>query len=126
MPSAVALALALRSMVAGLAGSRGALIGGPWVTLMLGFILLNTVMLGTGIWVAHLVGPVTSDAGDVAGSHAIYVPYLITSGVPLVAGAAVVAVVVFWLVELARWWWGRPLPAALREPSRGSPPPLLT
>src|SRR5260370_21712676 len=101
MPSAVALALALRSMVAGLAGSRGALIGGPWVTLMLGFILLNTVMLGTGIWVAHLVGPVTSDAGDVAGSHAIYVPYLITSGVPLVAVVAVAPAVAFGLVEVA-------------------------
>ncbi len=115
---AVALALALVSMLLGLRGSRGTLIGGPWVTLMLGFILLNTVMLGVGIWVAHLVGPVTGDAADVAGSHAIYVPYLITSGVPLVAWAAVVAVVVFGLVELARWWRVRQLPATMRDAYR--------
>ena len=115
---AVALALAFVSMLLGLAGSRGTLIGGPWVTLMLGFILLNTVMLGTGIWVAHLVGPVTSDAADAAGSHAIYVPYLITSGVPLVAWAAVVAVVVFGLIELGRWWRVRQLPAAMSDAYR--------
>jgi len=109
---AVALSLAFVSMLLGLAGSRGTLIGGPWVTLMLGVVLLNTVMLGAGIWVAHLVGPVTSDAAD---SHAIYVPYLITSGVPLVAWAAVVVVVVFGLIELGRWWRARQLPAAMRE-----------
>ena len=112
---AVALALAFVSMLLGLAGSRGTLIGGPWVTLMLGFVLLNTVMLGAGIWVAHLVGPVTSDAADVTASHAIYVPYLITSVVPLVAWAAVVVVAVFGLIELGRWWRARQLPAAMRE-----------
>ena len=115
---AVALALAFVSMLLGLAGSRGTLIGGPWVTLMLGFVLLNTVMLGAGIWVAHLVGPVTSDAADAAGSHAIYVPYLITSGVPLVAWAAVVAVVAFGLIELGRWWRVRQLPAAMSDAYR--------
>jgi hypothetical protein len=115
---AVALALAFVSMLVGLAGSRGTLIGGPWVTLMLGFILLNTVMLGAGIWVAHLVGPVTSDAADAAGSHSIYVPSLITSGVPLVAWAAVVVVVVFGLIELGRRWRVRQLPAAMRDAYR--------
>jgi hypothetical protein len=115
---AVALALAFVSMLLGLAGSRGTLIGGPWVTLMLGFILLNSVMLGAGIWVAHLVAPVTSDAADAAGSHAIYVPYLITSGVPLVAWAAVVAVVAFGLIELGRRWRVRQLPAAMRDAYR--------
>jgi hypothetical protein len=115
---AVALALTFVSMLLGLAGSRGTLAGGPWVTLMLGFILLNTVMLGAGIWVAHLVGPVTSDAADAAGSHAIYVPYLITSGVPLVAWAAVVAVTVFGLIELGRWWRVRQLPAAMCDAYR--------
>ena len=59
---AVALVLAFGSMLLGLGGGRGTFAGGPWVTLMLAFSLLNTVMLGAGIWVAHLVGPVTSDA----------------------------------------------------------------
>jgi hypothetical protein len=112
---AVALALAFVSMLLGLAGGRGTLIGAPWVTLMLGFVLLNTVMLGAGIWVAHLVGPVTGDAADVTGSHAIYVPYLITSAVPLVAWAAVVVVAVFGLIELGRWWRARQLAVAMRE-----------
>ena len=108
---AVALALALVSMLLGLRGGRGTLTGGPFVTLMMGFVLLNAVLLGVGIWVAHLVGPVTPDAA--AGAQAIYVPYLITSGVPLAAWAAVAAVVVFGLVELGRWWRVRQLPEAM-------------
>jgi hypothetical protein len=115
---AVALALAFVSMLLGLRGSRGTLAGGPWVTLMMGFVLLNTVLLGAGIWVAHLVGPVTSDAADAARSHAIYVPYLITSGVPLVAWAAVAVVLVFGLIELGRWWRVRRLPEAMHDAYR--------
>ena len=61
---AVVVAVALISMLLGLPGSRGTLIGGPWITLMLGFSMLNIVMLGAEIWVAHLVGPVTSNAAD--------------------------------------------------------------
>lgn len=114
----VAVALAFVSMLLGLRGSRGTLVGGPWVTLMLGFILLNTVLLGAGTWVAHLVGPVTSNAADAATSHSIYVPYLITAGVPLVAWAAVAAVVVFGVVELWRWWRVRQLPAAMHDAYR--------
>src|SRR5208337_590558 len=61
---AVVVAVALISMLLGLTGGQGTLIGGSWVTLMLGFSVLNTVLLGAEIWVAHLVGPVTSDAAD--------------------------------------------------------------
>src|SRR5580692_8086652 len=110
---AVALALALVSMLLGLRSGRGTLTGGPFVTLMMGFVLLNAVLLGAGIWVAHLVGPVTSDAA--AAAQAIYVPYLITSGVPLTAWAAVAAVVVFGLVELGRWWRVRQLPETMHN-----------
>ncbi len=88
---AVVLAVALISMLLGLPGGQDTLIGGPWVTLMLGFGMLNTVLLGAGIWVAHLVGPVTSDAADGPGAAAgkIYLSYVITSGVPLLVWAAV-------------------------------------
>ena len=115
---AVAVALAFASMLAGLAGGRGTLIGGPWVTLALAFSLLNTVMLGVGIWVAHLVGPVTGDAATAAQTHAIYVPHVITAGVPLVALAAVAVVLVFGLTELVRWWWAPQLPAATADAYR--------
>jgi hypothetical protein len=115
---AVALVLAFGSMLLGLAGGRGTLIGGPWVTLVLAFSLLNTVMLGVGIWVAHLAGPVTGDAATANQAHAIYLPSVITSGVPLVALAAVAAVLVFGLAVLVRWWQARQLPAAMVEAYR--------
>ena len=115
---AVAVALAFVSMLLGLAGGRGTLVGGPWVTLAAAFILLNTVMLGVGIWVAHLVGPVTGDAAAAVRMHALYLPYLITSGVPLVAWAAVVTTVVFGLTELLRWRRARQLPAEMSEAYR--------
>ncbi len=110
---AVVLALALISMLAGLAGRAGTLAGGPWVTLMLGFGLLNTLLLGAEIWVAHLVGPVTSNAADAAGGPPgkIYLPLVITSGVPLVVSAAVVAVAAFGGTEAVRWLLSRHLPA---------------
>ena len=50
---AAAVALALGSTLLGLRRSRGTLVGGPWVTLMLGFGTLNIVLLGAEIWVAH-------------------------------------------------------------------------
>ena len=61
---AVAVAIALISMLLGLRDSGGTMIGGSWVTLMLGFGSLNILLLGAEIWVAHLVGPVTSDAAE--------------------------------------------------------------
>jgi hypothetical protein len=115
---AVAVALAFVSMLLGLADGPGTLTGGPWVTLALAFSLLNTVMLGVGIWVAHLVGPVTGDAAVAARTHAIYLPYVITSGVPLVALATVAVVLVFGLTELLRWWRAHRLPAAMTDAYR--------
>jgi hypothetical protein len=110
---AVVLAVALISMLLGLSGSQGTLIGGPWVTLMLAFGLLNTLLLGTEIWVAHLVGPVTSDATDALSrpQGKIYLPYVIAAGVPLVVWAAVLAVLAFVLIEGVRWLRTRQLPA---------------
>ena len=108
---AVVVAVALISMLLGLPGSKGTLIGGPWVTLMLGFSVLNTVMLGAEIWVAHLVGPVTSNAADALSrpQGKIYVPYVITSGVPLLVWAAVLAILAFGLTEGVRWLLTRQL-----------------
>jgi hypothetical protein len=108
---AVVVAVALVSMLLGLPGSRGTLTGGPWVTLMLAFSLLNTVLLGAEIWVAHLVGPVTSNAADALSrpQGKIYLSYVITSGIPLLVWAAVLAVLVFGLIEAARWLWTRQL-----------------
>jgi hypothetical protein len=108
---AAVVAVALISMLLGLPGSRGTLIGGPWVTLMLAFSMLNTLMLGAEIWVAHLVGPVTSNAADAISMRPgqIYLPYVITSGVPLVVWAAVLAIVAFGLIEGVRWLLTRQL-----------------
>ena len=109
---AAAVAIALISMLLGLPGSQGTLIGGPWVTLMLGFSVLNTVLLAAEIWVAHLVGPVTSSAADALSrpQGKIYLPYVITSGVPLLVWAAVLAVAAFGLIEGVRWLRTRRLP----------------
>jgi hypothetical protein len=102
---AVTVAVALISMLLGLRGSEGTLVGGPWVTLMLGFGSLNLLLLGTEIWVAHLVGPVTSDAAQALSAKPgqIYLPYVITSGVPLLVWAVVLAVLAFGAVEAVRW-----------------------
>src|SRR5712691_3421661 len=110
---AVVLAIALISMLRGLPGSKGTLRGASWVTLMLAFSVLNTLMLGAQTWVAHLVGPVTSDAADaLAGSPGkIYLSYVITSGVPLLVWAAVLAILAVGLVEAVRWLLTRRLPA---------------
>ena len=104
-------------MLLGLPGSRGTLIGGPWVTLMLAFSMLNTLMLGAEIWVAHLVGPVTSDAADALArpQGKIYLPYVITSGIPLVVWAAVLAVLMFGLIR------GRPVAADSSAARRNGP-----
>ncbi len=86
------------------------LLGGPWVTLAVAFSLLNVVMLSVLIWVAHLVGPVTASAGDAAAHAKIYIPYLITSGVPIVVFAAVVVTAGFLTAELIRWRLASRLP----------------
>jgi len=101
---AVAVAGVLLSTLLGLSGGQGTLTGGPWVTLMLGFTILNTVMLGAVIWVAHLVGPVTSNAVAALARPRgeIYIPDVVTSGVPLVVWAAVLAGLAFVLVEIIR------------------------
>ncbi len=112
---AVVLAVALISMVLGLPGGRGALTGGPWVTLMLGFVTLNILMLAAEIWVAHLVGPVTGNAADALSrpQGKIYLPAVVTSGVPLLAWAAVLAVLAFGLTEALRWLGTRRLPGEM-------------
>ena len=117
---AVVVAVALISMLLGLPGREGTLVGGPWVTLMLGFSLLNTVLLAAEIWVAHLVGPVTSNAADALSrpQGKIYLPYVITSGVPLLVWAAVLAVLVFGLIEGVRWLRTRQLHAGTAEEYR--------
>jgi hypothetical protein len=109
---AVAVAIALISALLGLRGSGGTLIGGAWVTLMLGFGSLNILLLGAEIWVAHLVGPVTSDAAKALSAKPgqIYLSHVITSGVPLLAWAVVLAVVVFGAVEAVRWLRAAKLP----------------
>ncbi len=111
---AAVLAIALISMLFGLPGGGGTLRGGSWVTLMLAFSVLNTLMLGAETWVAHLVGPVTSDAADALSGPPgkIYLSYVITSGVPLVVWAAVLAIGVAGLIEAVRWLLTRQLPAA--------------
>jgi hypothetical protein len=110
---AVAVAIALISALLGLRGSQGTLIGGSWVTLMLGFGSLNILLLGAEFWVAHLVGPVTSDAAQALSAKPgqIYLPYVITSGVPLLVWAVVLAVLVFGAVEAVRWLLTAKLPA---------------
>jgi hypothetical protein len=126
------VAVALVSALAGLPGSKGTLAGGSWVTLMLAFGLLNTLLLGAQIWVAHLVGPVTSDAADaLSGTPGkIYLPYVITSGIPLIVWAAVVAVLAFGVTDGVRWLLARHLTddtageyrkqaAAFRDPLTG-------
>ena len=102
---AVAVGIALISVLLGLRNSGGTMVGGSWVTLMLGFGSLNILLLGAEIWVAHLVGPVTSDAAEALSAKPgkIYLSPVITSGVPLLAWAVVLAVVVFGAVEALRW-----------------------
>lgn len=108
----VTLALGLLSMLLGLRGGTSTFKGAPWVTLMLGFGLLNIALLSAGIWVAHLVSPVTSDAATALAKGQVYLPYLVTSGAPLAAWAAVLALVAFALVEAGRYLFTRHLPAA--------------
>jgi hypothetical protein len=107
-----AVALALISTLLGLRGGRETMIGGPWVTLMLGFSTLNILLLGGEIWVAHLVGSVTSDAARALSAKPgqIYLPYLITSGVPLLIWATVLAAGLLGGVEAVRWLRALKLP----------------
>ena len=103
--TALAIAVAGYRDAARPAWQRGTLAGGSWVTLMLGFGSLNILLLGAEIWVAHLVGPVTSDAATALSARPgqIYLPYVITSGVPLLVWAVVLAVLAFGAVEAVRW-----------------------
>jgi hypothetical protein len=116
VPVAALVVSVLIGSVTERATSKGRLVGGPLVALALGFSILNVVMLGVLIWVAHIVGPVTTDARAAvkAFPQEIYVPYGIGIGVPLVALAAVVAVIIFAVVQFCRWLAVRPLPAAER------------
>jgi hypothetical protein len=107
----VVLVLALISMLLGLPGGQGTLRGGPWLTLMLGVFLLNILLLGAEIWVAHLIAPVTTDAAQAVAEGKVYLPYLIGWGMPLVTWAAVLAIVVFGAAEFVRWRLARTLPA---------------
>ena len=110
---AVPVAALGASVLLGAARSgAGRLFGGPLVTLVLAYSLLNVVMFGVLSWVAHIVGPVTTDAAAaLSASHPeIYVPYVITVGIPLVALAAVAAGIIFGLVEMGRRWSARHIP----------------
>jgi hypothetical protein len=113
----VAVGIALLSMLLGLGDSKGTLAGGSWVTLMLGFGSLNIFLLGAEIWVAHLVGPVTSDAAKALSAQPgqIYLPNAITSGMPLLVWAVVLAVLVFAVVEAVRWLREAKLPDKMNE-----------
>ena len=112
---AVAVGFALISVLLGLRGSAGTMFGGSWVTLMLGFGSLNILLLGAEIWVAHLVGPVTSDAATALSAKPgqIYLSHVITAGVPLLVWAAVLAAVVFGAVEAVRWLRAAKLPGQM-------------
>jgi hypothetical protein len=114
---AVAVAIALISMLLGLRHSGGTMAGGSWVTLMLGFGSLNILLLGAEIWVAHLVGPVTSDAAEALSAKPgqIYLSHLITSGVPLLVWAVVLAAGVFGAVEVVRWRRAVKLPKQMAD-----------
>jgi hypothetical protein len=111
----VAAGIALLSMLLGLGDSKGTLAGGSWVTLMLGFGSLNILLLGAEIWVAHLVGPVTSDAAKALSAKPgqIYLPGVITSGMPLLVWAVVLAVLAFGAVEAVRWLRQATLPGEM-------------
>ena len=112
---AVAVAIALISVLLGLRRSGGTMAGGAWVTLMLGFGSLNILLLGAEIWVAHLVGPVTSDAAEALSAKPgqIYLSHVITSGVPLLVWAVVLAAGAFGAVEAVRWLRAAKLPAQM-------------
>jgi hypothetical protein len=101
---AVPVAALLISALLGTGRSgRHTLLGAPWATMVLAFSLLNITMLSVLIWVAHLVGPVTASASDAASHAKIYLPYMITSAVPIVVFAAVLAAVAFLAAEMIRW-----------------------
>ena len=84
---AVPIVVALVSTLLGFPAPRAPLFGGPFVILALAFSLLNTAMLGAGIVAAHIRGPVTEQLSRCRGAlhRMIYLPYLITAGVPLAA-----------------------------------------
>jgi hypothetical protein len=102
---------------------RETLPGGPLVTLMVAFGVLNTILLAAGIWIAHLAGPVSTNAAAVVKAATtkhpkLYLPYLITTAAPLVALAAGAAVLVFGLIIAACWWRTRSIPETELEDYR--------
>lgn len=135
---AAPVALLALSVALGAGGARQAdagqdrparLPGGPLVTAALAFSVANLVLLGLLIWVAHVVGPVTT--GGRAAGH-IWLPGLIVFGVPLAALAAVAAAAVFLLAQTARCLCPPGLPAAVlaayrrdADQVRGSQPAQL-
>jgi hypothetical protein len=115
-----AVGIALLSMLFGLGDSKGTLAGGSWVILMLGFGSLNIFLLGAEIWVAHLVGPVTSSAAEALSAKPgqIYLPNAITAGMPLLVWAVVLAFGVFGVAEAIRWLRAVSLPDEMTEEYR--------
>jgi hypothetical protein len=89
------------------------LAGGPLVSLLLGFGILNVTLLCLQDWIAHLAGPVTSSASLAAAQHALYIPYLVQHGAPLLAWAIVVAAAVFAVTELTRWLLAAAVPPSM-------------
>ena len=87
--------------------------GGAWVTLMLAFSVLNVVLLGVLIWVAHIVGPVTGDVGSADGK--LYLPALVTGGVPVLGWTAAVVAIGFAVVEVVLWLRSSTVPGPVLE-----------
>ena len=113
---AVPVAAALVSVLLGLSrGGERTLFGGPWIILVLAFSLLNMAMLGFGIVVANIAGPVTGDAALAVSKSKIYLPYIITAGIPLVAVAALVVGVVFMMARVSQWMRAARLPEETRS-----------
>jgi hypothetical protein len=99
---AVPVAAALISALLGLSRTRGTPhFGGPFIMLALAFSLLNTVMLSAAIVAAHVTGPVTNDSAFAVADYAhIYLPYVMTAGVPLAVWAAMIVSASFIMIEL--------------------------
>jgi hypothetical protein len=93
---------------------RQTLVGGPLVSLLLGFGILNVTLLCLQVWIAHLAGPVTSTASLAVRQHALYVPFLVQYGAPMLAWAIVVAAALFAVTELTRWLLAAAPPAAMK------------
>jgi hypothetical protein len=114
---AVPVAAALISTLLGLSRTRGIPhFGGPFIMLALAFSLLNTVMLGAAIVAAHVTGPVTNDSAFAVANYShIYLPYVMTAGVPLAVWAAMLVDTSFIVIELNRMLRAQGLPDNMRR-----------